>query len=107
MKLIVNGPFARDLEGGTENNLVLKSLNGFAESAGIAVPKVKITLTKRLPVASGIGGGSSDSATTLRLLEDITGHYLAEDELHKLATSLGADVPVCLETRTAIHARNW
>ncbi|QDG77011.1 4-(cytidine 5'-diphospho)-2-C-methyl-D-erythritol kinase [Labrenzia sp. PHM005] len=97
LELIVDGPFARDLEGGTENNLVLKSLNGFAESAGIVVPKVKITLTKRLPVASGIGGGSSDAATTLRLLEDITGHYLAEDELHKLATSLGADVPVCLE----------
>jgi 4-diphosphocytidyl-2-C-methyl-D-erythritol kinase len=92
----LEGPFARDLAGPSDNNLVLKALRRFCEKAGIAQPDVQLTLTKRLPVASGIGGGSSDAATTLRLLEDFTGIYLPEDDMHALALSLGADVPVCL-----------
>ena len=96
LDLQVEGPFARDLTGPVEENLILKAVRSFAEKAGIDVPQVRLTLTKRLPVASGIGGGSSDAATTLRLLEDFTGTYLAEEELHALALTLGADVPVCL-----------
>ncbi|MEC9470383.1 MAG: 4-(cytidine 5'-diphospho)-2-C-methyl-D-erythritol kinase [Pseudomonadota bacterium] len=96
LDLQVEGPFARDLTGPVEENLILKAVRSFAEKAGIDVPQVRLTLTKRLPVASGIGGGSSDAATTLRLLEDFTGTYLAEEDLHALALTLGADVPVCL-----------
>lgn len=97
LELNIEGPFARGFDGGNDDNLVLKAVHGFAETAKLKTPDIKITLTKRLPIASGIGGGSSDAATTLRLLEDVTGTYLSEDELLKLATSLGADVPVCLE----------
>jgi 4-diphosphocytidyl-2-C-methyl-D-erythritol kinase len=96
LDLRLEGPFARDLDGPSENNLILKAVRAFAENAGIPVPNVRLTLTKRLPVASGIGGGSSDAATTLRLLEDFSGSYLPEETLHALALSLGADVPVCL-----------
>jgi 4-diphosphocytidyl-2-C-methyl-D-erythritol kinase len=96
LDLRVEGPFARDLTGPVEDNLILKAVRSFAEKAGIDVPKVRLTLTKRLPVASGIGGGSTDAATTLRLLEDLTGTYLADEDLHALALTLGADVPVCL-----------
>lgn len=92
----LEGPFARELAGPAGDNLVLKAVHRFAETAGIDLPSLRLTLTKRLPVASGIGGGSSDAATTLRLLEDFTGTYLAEDTMHALALSLGADVPVCL-----------
>lgn len=101
LDLSIEGPFARDLQA-DDDNLVLKAVRGFAQTAGIEVPQVKITLTKRLPVASGIGGGSSDAATTLRLLEDITGTYLPEDDLQRLSASLGADVPVCLEPEPQI-----
>ena len=96
LDLQVEGPFARDLGGPSTDNLILKAVNGFAEKAGIALPSVRLTLTKRLPVASGIGGGSSDAATTLRLLEDFTGTYLSEEDMQALALALGADVPVCL-----------
>jgi 4-diphosphocytidyl-2-C-methyl-D-erythritol kinase len=96
LELDIDGPFARELDLAGDNNLVLRAVRGFAERAKIDVPSVKITLTKRLPVASGIGGGSSDAATTLRLLEDVTGVYLSDADLHELAASLGADVPVCL-----------
>lgn len=96
LSLQIEGPFARDLDASADDNLVLKSVRGFAEKAKISSPPVRLTLTKRLPVASGIGGGSSDAATTLRLLEDFTGTYLSEEAMHDLALSLGADVPVCL-----------
>jgi len=96
LDLRLEGPFARNLAGPAGDNLVLKAVRRFAEAAGIDLPSLRLTLTKRLPVASGIGGGSSDAATTLRLLEDFTGIYLSEEAMHALALSLGADVPVCL-----------
>lgn len=104
LELIINGPFARNLDGPAEENLIVKAVAAFAKSSGIPAPKLRIDLTKRLPVASGIGGGSSNAATMLRLLEDITGQYLAEDTLHELALSLGADVPVCLNQEPQIMA---
>ncbi|MEM8703579.1 MAG: 4-(cytidine 5'-diphospho)-2-C-methyl-D-erythritol kinase [Pseudomonadota bacterium] len=96
LELLIDGPFAHDLDGPTEDNLVLKAVSLFAEAADTGPLKVKMTLSKRLPVASGIGGGSSDAATALRLLEDHTGVCLADDRLHEIALKLGADVPVCL-----------
>jgi len=96
LDLKLEGPFARELAGPVGDNLVLKAVHRFADAAGIDLPPLRLTLTKRLPVASGIGGGSSDAATTLRLLEDFTGTYLSEEAMHALALSLGADVPVCL-----------
>ncbi|PVB61093.1 4-(cytidine 5'-diphospho)-2-C-methyl-D-erythritol kinase [Labrenzia sp. 011] len=96
LDLVVEGPFARDLDGSPDDNLILKAVRSFAERADMPCPDIRLTLTKRLPVSSGIGGGSSDAATTLRLLEDFTGTYLPDEELHALALSLGADVPVCL-----------
>ncbi|TYC56451.1 4-(cytidine 5'-diphospho)-2-C-methyl-D-erythritol kinase [Rhodobacterales bacterium] len=95
-KLVLDGPFARDLEGPSNDNLIVKAVKAFAEAASIEIPDVALTLTKRLPVSSGIGGGSTDAATALRLLEDFTEVYLPDDELHALALKLGADVPVCL-----------
>ncbi len=101
LEMNVEGPFARDLQGDSDN-LVLRAVRGFAEAAGIEIPSIKITLTKRLPIASGIGGGSSNAATALSLLEDMTGLYLPEEDLQRLATSLVADVPVCLEPEPQI-----
>jgi len=96
LELKLDGPFSRDLDGSPADNLVLKAVSGFAAKSGIDLPSIRLTLTKRLPVASGIGGGSSDAATALRLLEDFTGTYLSNEARQALALSLGADVPVCL-----------
>jgi 4-diphosphocytidyl-2-C-methyl-D-erythritol kinase len=96
LELRLEGPFARDLDGPLSDNLILKAVRAFAETTGASLPGLRLTLTKRLPVASGIGGGSSDAATTLRLLEDYAGTYLEDEDLQALALSLGADVPVCL-----------
>src|SRR5689334_9616123 len=64
LTLQVEGPFARALESEADN-LVLRAARAFAQYAKVE-PNVRITLTKNLPVASGIGGGSSDAAATLR-----------------------------------------
>ncbi len=58
---------------------------------------VKITLDKRIPVAAGLGGGSSDAAAALRGLIRFWGLSVERDVLYKLAALLGADVPFCLE----------
>jgi len=60
---------------------------------------VAIRLTKNLPVASGVGGGSSDAAATLTALNQLWAANLAPDDLARLGQALGADVPMCLHGR--------
>jgi 4-diphosphocytidyl-2-C-methyl-D-erythritol kinase len=98
LELIVEGLFAVDL-GKAEDNLVLAAARALAERAG-AVTGARLILDKRLPVASGIGGGSADAAAALRLLSRWWGLDLTREDLLELAADLGADVPACLDSRT-------
>jgi 4-diphosphocytidyl-2-C-methyl-D-erythritol kinase len=91
--LSVDGPFASDVPT-TGDNLVLRAYAALAQL--VELPPVTVRLTKNLPVASGIGGGSADAAAALRGLMRLSGAPLATDALTELALSLGADVPVCL-----------
>jgi 4-diphosphocytidyl-2-C-methyl-D-erythritol kinase len=91
--LIVNGPFAGDVPV-TSDNLVLKVHAALA--AHMNVPAVAMRLTKNLPVASGIGGGSADAAAALRGVLRLAYVQLDADVLNGIALKLGADVPVCL-----------
>lgn len=96
----VTGPFAGALAG-EGDNLVTRAADRFA--ATFDVPRTgRIILTKRLPVASGIGGGSADAAAMLRLLARRHGVALEEPRLFDCALALGSDVPACLYNRTAI-----
>ncbi len=94
--LTIDGPFAAGLTIGPDN-LVLKALA--ALQSLMPLPHFSISLTKNLPIAAGIGGGSADAAATLRGLLKLTGHDLSNHRLQKLALSLGADVPVCLRSK--------
>lgn len=95
--LSLTGPFADGLS--EEDNLVLDAARLLASySAGTA--RGKITLDKRLPVASGIGGGSADAAASLRMLNRFWGLDLTMTELEDLSRPLGADVPACIFSRT-------
>ena len=87
LSLAIKGPFADGLA--MENNLVLDAALCFDRPAG------KIELTKNLPVASGIGGGSADAAATIRVFSKMLGNKLEPAKI----LSLGADVPVCLEAK--------
>lgn len=83
------------------DNLVVKAATAFTKT--LAIPHHHtITLTKNLPIASGIGGGSADAAATLRALARLHAFDVPSQQLHDIAATLGADVPACL-LGTAAH----
>jgi 4-diphosphocytidyl-2-C-methyl-D-erythritol kinase len=91
--LEVDGPFAGSVPA-TADNLVLKACAVLATRFDL--PPVAVRLTKNLPVASGIGGGSADAAAALRGYQQFAGIEIENDVMAAIALSLGADVPVCL-----------
>jgi 4-diphosphocytidyl-2-C-methyl-D-erythritol kinase len=98
--LDVIGPFAGACGSGPDN-LVLKAAAKLSEY----VPGLiggQFRLEKLLPVAAGIGGGSSDAAAALRLLARANGLALDDHRLAQAAIAVGADVPVCLDPRARI-----
>jgi 4-diphosphocytidyl-2-C-methyl-D-erythritol kinase len=97
LSLEIAGPTATAAGGGGDN-LVLRAARGLAERVeGLTLGR--FILDKRLPVAAGIGGGSSDAAAALRLLARANGLLLDDPRLHDAAAATGADVPVCLAGR--------
>lgn len=97
--LAVDGPFAAAVPTGPDN-LVLAAAARLAEAArGAAGSGVRIRLTKALPVAAGIGGGSADAAATLRALDQLWYLRLGPDRLAAIGRPLGADVAMCVHGR--------
>src|SRR5689334_10297649 len=89
LSLTIDGPFAKGLDGESDN-LVLRAARAL-DSRG-----AKITLTKNLPVASGIGGGSADAAAALRGLNVLWNAGKHQSGLWEIAAGLGSDIPVCV-----------
>lgn len=100
LRLTIEGPFAGALVE-DEDNLVLRAARALRDHCGVD-PGASIALEKKLPVAAGLGGGSADAAAALRALDRFWGTGLAEAELAEIGRTLGADVPACLLSRTAI-----
>ena len=100
--LSITGPMAGDLsDAPSEDNLVIRAARLLQQETQTSLGAA-LVLDKRLPVASGIGGGSADAAATLRLLVDMWKLDLDADTLSRIALSLGADVPVCLRGQTVL-----
>jgi 4-diphosphocytidyl-2-C-methyl-D-erythritol kinase len=98
LDLLVEGPFAGAL---SSNNLILTA----AEAAKRAYPALELGrfhLTKTLPVAAGLGGGSADAACALRLLAKANPGRLDEESWREIAEGLGSDVPACLRSIPAL-----
>jgi 4-diphosphocytidyl-2-C-methyl-D-erythritol kinase len=85
---------------GDERNLVVKAANLFFAQTGLE-PKVRVRLMKAIPHGAGLGGGSSDAAATLRILDDYFQTGLAREQLMRMAAALGSDVPVFIDGRAA------
>ncbi|MBX4865509.1 4-(cytidine 5'-diphospho)-2-C-methyl-D-erythritol kinase [Rhizobium bangladeshense] len=98
----LSGRFGETLAGDGGTNLVIRARDLLREVVGALAFPVHIHLQKNLPVASGIGGGSADAAATLRGLMRLWGTGLPVETLAALALKLGADVPMCLESRPLI-----
>lgn len=87
-----------------DDNLVLRAARLYFEETALkgVIGGVSIYLDKRIPLTAGLGGGSTDAAAVLIGLNKMYGNVLSDQELSKLALSLGADVPFCLYGGTAL-----
>ncbi len=96
----MEGPRANALkQEPADSNLAVKAARELAKALGKTL-HVKLTLTKNLPIASGIGGGSSDAAATLKALTEHWGFAPHAPLLRQIAAGLGQDIPCCLEAAT-------
>ncbi len=91
VELLVDGS---DLTAG-KDNLICRAAELFMEEKGIA-GGVKIRLVKRIPIAAGMAGGSSDAAATLRGMNELWETGCSAQELQELGVRLGADIPYCV-----------
>ncbi|VAW01556.1 4-diphosphocytidyl-2-C-methyl-D-erythritol kinase [hydrothermal vent metagenome] len=98
LSLNISGPFAPALSG-EQDNIILRAARGLRDKFNIQ-QAAEIDLVKNLPVSSGIGGGSADAAAVMMALMALWQLSDKETELNDLALSLGADVPVCLASKT-------
>jgi 4-diphosphocytidyl-2-C-methyl-D-erythritol kinase len=96
----IDGPFGAGLDAGP-GNLVIRAARALQSYLG-EQRGATIRLTKILPVASGIGGGSADAAATLRLLARLWDVRIEIEELSGLALDLGSDVPACVASVTQL-----
>jgi 4-diphosphocytidyl-2-C-methyl-D-erythritol kinase len=102
LHLALSGPTAAAADVG-DDNLVLRAARALAAAAGVPAA-ARLHLEKRIPVAAGLGGGSADAAAALRLLNRLWGLDWPLERLAALAEPLGADVPVCVFSRTLFGA---
>ncbi len=96
LSLALDGPEAAALAGEADNLVLRAGRALLAKAGGRALPGAALRLSKHMPVASGIGGGSADAAAALRALDRLWGLDLGAAALAAIGARLGADVPVCL-----------
>ncbi len=96
LELVIKSSDNNFLQQDWRKNIVIKAVNLLATEFGFE-PKIKITLTKNIPVAAGLGGGSSNAAAIMLMLNDFYQLGLNQKELLELGLKIGADVPFFLE----------
>lgn len=84
-----------------QSNLIYKAIMKYREATG-AREGAMISLKKRIPIAAGMAGGSSDAAAAMKLYNNLTGKNLPLEELQKIGVKIGADVPYCMMGGTAL-----
>jgi len=84
-----------------EGNIVFRAAEAFFAQADHTSQGIDITINKIIPVAAGLGGGSSNAATTLMTLNEIFECHYTADDLMKIGVTLGADVPFFIFAKTA------
>lgn len=85
-----------------DSNLIVKAAHAFFSETGIDPNGVSFSVVKRIPVCAGMGGGSSDAACVLRILQEHYGNPIPSERLYRIAEQLGSDVPFALFGKTAL-----
>ncbi|HVY90074.1 MAG TPA: 4-(cytidine 5'-diphospho)-2-C-methyl-D-erythritol kinase [Hyphomonadaceae bacterium] len=101
LSLAVDGPGAKTLKS-APNNLTLAAAMALRDACDRTGLGAALVLTKELPIAGGVGGGSSDAAAALHMLNDIWSIDFGEAALERLASQLGSDVPACVRCRPVV-----
>jgi 4-diphosphocytidyl-2-C-methyl-D-erythritol kinase len=101
LSMTIGGPFGQGLSAGPDN-LVLRAAAALLARAGRPGAGARLALTKALPIAAGLGGGSSDAGAALRLLNDMLALGLDEAALEDVAAGIGADGAACLRGRMLV-----
>lgn len=101
MSLSVEGPGAKVLKS-APNNLTLAAALALREACDRSGFGAAMVLYKDLPIAGGVGGGSSDAAATLHVLNEMWGVEFGEGALERIAVQLGSDVPACVRMRPVV-----
>ncbi|MCK4666449.1 4-(cytidine 5'-diphospho)-2-C-methyl-D-erythritol kinase [Candidatus Dependentiae bacterium] len=100
-ELFITGTFAGLLKN-TEDNLILKAVNLFFKENSIPKTGLRIQLEKNIPVSAGLGGGSSDAAAALVLLDEIFKTKLTKEDFYSLGSKLGSDINFFFQGGSAI-----
>ena len=85
-----------------ERNIAAKAAIAFFKQTNIAGYNTKIVIDKKIPVCAGLGGGSTDAACVLRLLNKMFETKLEKEALEALGNTIGSDVPYCIEGGTKL-----
>ncbi len=101
LTLGVEGPGAKQLKN-APNNLTLAAAMALRDACERGGLGASLVLYKELPIAGGIGGGSSDAAAALHVLNEMWGIEFGEAALERLAIQLGSDVPACVRLRPLV-----
>ena len=96
----ISGPFAHLLQN-EDNNIALEAAVSFVDGFRDCLPGVHVDLVKNLPIAAGMGGGSSDAAAVIRALAYLVDINISRTAAGQLAIGLGADVSVCLDPQAS------
>ena len=94
-QLFLRGQFSAHIDSKTSENLVMKAIH-ILRDHNHNIPPLEITIDKQIPVGGGLGGGSSDAATTFLALNEIFNLNISKTNLSDMALKIGADIPVCL-----------
>ena len=100
-RVVAHGPFAAGL-GRESDNLIIGAVRAFVAELGHPMSELAFSLEKNLPIASGLGGGSSDAGAALRLIRDVFAPQIDDARLEAVAARLGADGPACLWARPVV-----
>jgi len=100
LELEIKGSYADFLKNDECENIILRAVKVLSSEYEFD-PKIKISLTKNIPIGAGIGGGSSNAATTLLMLNEFYNLKISEKKLAEIGLKLGADVPFCLNQKMA------
>ena len=100
-QLVLRGQFSAHIDSKTSENLVMKAIQ-ILRDHNHNIPPLEITIDKQIPVGGGLGGGSSDAATTFLALNEIFDLNISKTNLSDMALKIGADIPVCLNRHFVI-----